>query len=122
MATVLVVDDTKVIRDTVGKLLRTEGFDTLCCANGKEALEALHTSHPDVLLLDIMMPEMDGLTLLQMVRSLPEGKKLPVIMMTALSDDESHRRAAALGANEYLVKATFTVRDIINNIRRLLPS
>jgi CheY-like chemotaxis protein len=87
MAMVMVVDDTAVIREAVARLLRREGFETICAANGKEALDKLKLNQPDLVLLDIMMPEMDGLHCLQELRSDPRWETLPVIMMTALCDD-----------------------------------
>jgi CheY-like chemotaxis protein len=122
MPTVLVVDDTQVIRDTVARLLRTEGFNAICCANGREALDMVGLAHPDLMLLDIMMPEMDGLALLRALRNRPDGEKLPVIVMSAFSDEETTEQAAALGASDYLIKAKFTVKEMINNIRRHLPA
>ncbi|MDP9172302.1 MAG: response regulator [Planctomycetota bacterium] len=120
MPTVMVVDDTAVIREAVAKLLRREGFQTICAANGKEALHALTRSEPDLVLLDIMMPEMDGMECLEQLRSDPKWKSTPVIMMTALSDDENQRRATQLGASDYMVKAKFTVEQMLDRIRRLI--
>ena len=97
MATVMVVDDTKVIRDVVARLLRREGFDAVTVSSGAEATEAMEAAAPDLVLLDVMMPEVDGLTWLQSVRTQPRWESLPVILMTAVSDDASYRRAEDFG-------------------------
>jgi CheY-like chemotaxis protein len=120
MAIVMVVDDTAVIREAVAKLLRREGFETICASNGREALDALQQSCPDLMLLDIMMPEMDGITCLAELRRDPRWQQLPVIMMTALSDDENQRRARQLGANDYLVKARFTITQMLDRVKQCI--
>jgi DNA-binding response OmpR family regulator len=117
MATVMVVDDTAVIRETVAKLLRQEGYKTVCAANGKEALAVFRDMTPDLVLLDVMMPEMNGMEFLQSLRQHPRGRALPVIMMTALSDDANQTLAEELGASDYLVKARFNVAEILDRVR-----
>ena len=118
MPMVMVVDDVPVIRETIAKLLRYEGFETVCAANGVEALGHLRTCDPDVVLLDIMMPEMDGMQLLANLRSQPRWRNMPVILMSALSDDGHQSQAEQLGANEYLVKTQFNAMHILKSIRR----
>lgn len=116
----MVVDDTAVIREAVARLLRREGFETICAANGKEALDKLKQARPDLVLLDIMMPEMDGLRCLQELRRDPRWETLPVIMMTALCDDESHARASALGVQDYIVKARFSVSQMLDRVKKCI--
>jgi adenylate cyclase len=117
MATVMVVDDTQVIRETVARLLKREGYQTICVASGKEALEALQSSDPDLMLLDIMMPEMDGMECLAIMRQEPRWRELPVIVMSALSDEEHMRKAEELGARDFLVKARFSINQILERVR-----
>jgi len=118
MAKVMVVDDVPVIRETIAKLLRYEGFETICASNGLEALAFLRTSAPDVMLVDIMMPEMDGMQLLANLRSEPRWRDMPVIVMSALNDDSHQNQAQQLGASEYLVKTHFSAMQILESIRR----
>jgi two-component system sensor histidine kinase and response regulator WspE len=117
MATVMVVDDTLVIRETVAKLLKREGYDTICVGSGREALDALKSSDPDLMLLDIMMPEMDGMECLSLLRRDARWRELPVIIMSALSDEEHQKQAQELGASDYLVKARFTISQILERVR-----
>jgi CheY-like chemotaxis protein len=117
MATVMVVDDTMVIRETVARLLKREGYQTICVASGKEALAALKSSDPDLMLLDIMMPEMDGMECLAILRKEPKWRELPVIIMSALSDEEHQRTAEKLGARDFLVKARFSINQILDRVR-----
>jgi CheY-like chemotaxis protein len=118
MSTVMVVDDMPVVRETVAKLLKHEGFDTVCAANGQEALDAVRQAPPDLVLLDVMMPVMDGMQFLEQLRADPKIRDIPVIVMTAFSDDEWQRRALQLGISEYLVKARCSISEMINSVRQ----
>ena len=121
MSTVLVVDDEAGARRTLMRLLAKEGYDTVGAGDGQEALRTLEaggTSTPDVILLDLMMPEMDGLELLEALQAHPQFKALPVVVLTALSDTHTVNRARQLGAKAYLVKATFSVAEMIDHVHR----
>jgi CheY-like chemotaxis protein len=122
MPTVMVVDDTAVIRETVARLLRHEGFETVCAANGKEALSKLQLSLPDLIILDLMMPVMDGLRCLEELRRHPQWQTLPVIVMTAMADEENHHLAAGLGVQDYIVKARFSANQILDRVKKCIAS
>jgi adenylate cyclase len=121
MATVMVVEDVAGIRETVARILKLKGYSTICVTNGLEALAALDTSAPDLILLDIMMPEMDGMQCLKELRRDPRASRTPIIMMSALCDQENQQRARELGAQEYLVKSHFSVEDLLDRIDRCMP-
>lgn len=118
MATVMVVEDVDIIRETVAKLLRREGFTTLIAANGEEALRVLNSTRPDLVLLDLMMPKMDGLTCLQRLREMPGAQNVPVIIMTAMDDPSMSDEARRLGVNDYLVKTHFTIGNMLQKVRQ----
>jgi CheY-like chemotaxis protein len=118
MAKVMVVEDTAIIRESVAKILRREGFETYCASNGEEAMAAMEHARPDLLLLDLMMPVMDGMQFLEQIRLDPRWHDTPVIVMTALQDPETEKRVHQLGAKEYLLKASFSVAQMIDQIRR----
>jgi CheY-like chemotaxis protein len=117
-STVLVVEDSSVAREVVMKILQREGYTVVGAANGLEALARLHSATPDLVLLDVMMPEMDGMTLLEELRDEPQYKKLPVILLTALSDEGRMSRARELGVCEYLVKTRFSYDELIDHVGR----
>ena len=123
MSTILVVDDTALARESVSKLLEYEGFRTLKARNGKEAWAMMYHDTPDLVLLDLMMPEMDGVTFLSMLRRSPMWHDLPVVVLTA-ADDRDHliTRAWELGVSDLVPKATFGVEDLLARIRQHLPS
>jgi CheY-like chemotaxis protein len=116
MSTVLVVEDSPVAREVVMKILQREGYDVFGASNGVEALNFLHAQTPDLVLLDVMMPEKDGMTLLQEMRDEPQYKELPVILLTALSDEGRMKKAKELGVREYLVKTRFSYDELVDQV------
>jgi len=118
MSTVMIVDDADLARATLGRLLQREGYHTVMATNGRDALSVLKTQHePDLILLDLNMPDLDGLELLEILHAHPRWQSIPVIMLTAVSDTHTVHRAHQLGAKEYLVKAAFSVRDMLHHVK-----
>lgn len=115
---VMVVDDTDSARDIAARLLKFHGLDTVQASSGNEAFQLLEQVHPDLILLDIAMPDMDGLQVLDRLRHDPRWQEIPVVMMTAVMDETSIRRAFDLGAREYLLKAAFTAPKMIEVVKR----
>ena len=118
MTRILVVDDEARARNALTRLLRHEGYEVVGAGNGREALDFLGSASPDLILLDLMMPELDGLELLEILHDHPQWKALPVVVLTAMSDIHTVRRADQLGAKEYMVKATFSLADMLGHVRR----
>lgn len=118
MMRVLVVDDTDSARDVTERILRHHGLQAAGARSGEEALTLLDQIDPDLILLDVSMPGMDGLTLLERLRQHPRWRGLPVVMLTAISDEASISRAQELGASDYLVKAEFTAPRMLEVVRR----
>ena len=119
---ILAVDDIPVNQLLIKSQLRFSRYDVITASGGREALELIVEHHPDAVLLDIMMPEMDGLEVLEAIRSNPETEKLPVIMLTSLSEMEYHNSAAAKGANGYLTKPLVSSQLIaaLDNILQII--
>lgn len=101
---VLIVDDNEMNRDTLARRLRQQGFAIEMAANGAEALEMARQKSYDLLLLDIMMPEMDGYEVLQTMKAENSLRSIPVIMISALEEIESVMKCMELGAEDYLTK------------------
>ena len=124
MPTVMVVDDIDVMRDVLARLLKRAGYQTLTAGSGHEAIDVLEHSHdpghvaPDLILLDVKMPDIDGLDLLERLHQDDRWKNVPVIMLTAVSDTQSVNRAEQLGAKAYLVKAAFSVGDMMSHVKQ----
>jgi CheY-like chemotaxis protein len=102
--TIMVVDDDPMTRTLVAGSLGQFGFEVVQAADGAEALQLFPTAGPKLVLLDIKMPGMDGIETLKKLRKLPNGKKIPVIMLTGLADSDSVAKASAAGATDYVTK------------------
>jgi CheY-like chemotaxis protein len=118
MPVVLLVDDTESSREIPAKLLRSEGYQTRTASSASEALTALDKVSPDLMLLDISMPEMDGLSLLEVIHRHPKWAALPVIMFTAVDAQPLIDRAEQLGAKAYCVKGRDSFTQVLAHIRQ----
>src|SRR3954463_9875854 len=101
---ILVVDDDPINRRLLARALDALGHAVLTAANGREALAVIRDDEPDVVLLDIVMPEMDGVAVLEHIKADPALRDVPVIMVSALEDVEGVIRCIELGAEDYLPK------------------
>ena len=95
-----------------------EGYEVLGASNSFEALAQVQRNHPDLVLLDVMLPQMDGLTFLMLLRDNPRGRDLPVILFTGLSDPHTIARAKELGVKEHLIKAQFSPAQLLEAVKR----
>ncbi|HCF26745.1 MAG TPA: phosphoacceptor domain-containing protein [Cyanobacteria bacterium UBA11049] len=116
---VLVTDDEEGVRSLLCMLMEQEGYRVVEACNGKQCLEAYTTWHPDVVLLDAMMPVMDGFTCCQQLVELAKSDFTPVLMITSLRDAESVDRAFAAGATDYVTKP-FHIDVLCQRVRRLI--
>jgi CheY-like chemotaxis protein len=120
----MVVDDVDVMREVLARLLKRAGYQTLTAGSGHEALDVLEHSAdpgnepPDLILLDVKMPDIDGLDLLERLHGDLRWRNVPVIMLTAVSDTHSVHRAEQLGAKAYLVKAAFSVHEMMSCVKQ----
>jgi phosphate regulon transcriptional regulator PhoB len=117
--TVLVADDEKDIVDLVTYNLSQEGFNVLSASDGLESLQLIRLHHPDIVILDWMMPEMNGLEVCRLLRQDSETSRIPVIMLTAKSDTVDKILGLEMGADDYVTKP-FHVRELIARIHALL--
>lgn len=102
--TILVVDDDLDLLETLGNLLEDFDYHAITCPGGEEALAKLETVKPHLILLDIMMPKMDGIQVLTRLKNNPKTSSIPVIMLTAKMETETIWKAQKLGAADYVVK------------------
>src|SRR5947209_14181119 len=116
MATVLVADDEKNIVQLARMYLQAEGFTVETAANGREALEKVRIAKPDLLVLDLMMPEIDGW---EVCRRLRKEGDLPIIMLTARGDDVDKIVGLELGADDYMTKP-FNARELVARVKAVL--
>lgn len=117
---ILLVEDDDSLASVYQTRLQAEGFDIRRVANGEEALAAALSYHPDLILLDVMMPKVSGFDVLDILRNTPETTNVKVVMLTALSQDSDKERAKSLGVDDYLVKSQVVIADVVERIKQHL--
>lgn len=122
MSTILIVDDEPRIRDLLRNVLASLGHKLCVARNGSEALLALEVARPDLILLDVAMPDMDGIQFLKILRETPEWASTPVILMTAFATAEQHAAADYLNVAGHLTKASFSVRELRTRVAEHLTA
>ncbi|MBC8436381.1 MAG: response regulator [Candidatus Omnitrophica bacterium] len=115
----LVVDDERDIADTLAKTLTREGYETVVAYDGEEALQKLKAENPDIIILDLIMPKLNGFDVLKEVREKYKDKWRPVIIVSAKSDLESVKKGYGLEADHYLTKPC-SVENILRGIRIMI--
>ena len=116
---ILIVDDEPNIVRTVADRLKMSGYDVIVAADGQEGMECAVREQPDLILLDVFMPKLDGHAALERLRQMEETKTVPVIMLTARSQVEDVARASALGVVDYVVKP-FDLVELLEKIKSAL--
>jgi len=116
---ILVVEDEPNIVLSLQFLMKKEGFDVRVANDGEEALAAVQSQAPDLLLLDVMIPKRDGFDVCQTIRSNPDWGGIYIIMLTAKGREVDREKGIALGANDYVTKP-FSTRELIVKVRQVL--
>jgi phosphate regulon transcriptional regulator PhoB len=119
MAKILVVDDERDIVELISFNLQKEGFTTIKAYDGKAALRLIKTQKPDLVILDLMLPEISGLDVCKTIRSSSETAGLPVIMLTAKADELDKILGLEMGADDYITKP-FSIKELIARVRAIL--
>jgi DNA-binding response OmpR family regulator len=117
---ILVVEDETFLVKIYTVKLKREGFDVSIATDGEQAVKMATELKPDIILLDLILPKMNGFEALEKMRLNPDLKKTPVIVLSNLGQDEDIKRAESLGATDYLVKANFSIQEVIAKVRATL--
>lgn len=117
---ILLVDDDLTLREMYDERLKSEGFDIIQASNGEEALAKAHDSKPDIILLDVMMPKINGFDVLKQLKADEDTKDIPVIILTALLQEVDRNQGKKLGASDYIVKSETMPGEIIAKIKAVL--
>jgi len=120
MTKILLVEDDKSLSEIYDVRLRAEGYDILSASDGEQALALAIKEVPDLIISDVMMPNISGFDMLDILRSTTETRGIHVIMMTALSSDEQRQRGMALGADRYLIKSQVGIEDVVRTVHEVL--
>lgn len=116
---ILIVDDEPNIVISLEFLMRREGFDVTVARDGEEALGAISQERPDLVLLDVMMPKVNGFEVCEQVRANPANASMHIIMLTAKGREAEISKGLGLGADGYITKP-FSTRDLVEQVRNLL--
>ena len=116
---VLIVDDEPSIIVALQFLMEQNGYETLVAFSGEEAMETIARQHPDLILLDIMLPVVDGFEVSQRVRENPDWKDIRIVLLTALGSEANVTKGLDLGADAYVIKP-FSNADLVAKVKELL--
>ena len=120
LAKILVIEDERMVRDALVRKLQVSGFEVIEAGDGQDGLDKAHSEKPDVVLLDLILPLVDGLTVLDKIRNEDWGKDMPVIILSNLSDVNTVEESRKKKVFDYLVKTDWTLDDVISKIREVL--
>jgi DNA-binding response OmpR family regulator len=118
--TVLIVEDAGGFRDIYRTVLEAEEYEVLEAEDGKQGLELAAERKPDMILLDLVLPEIGGFQVLEQLRADEETKSIPVIVLSVLGERKSIQKALELGADDYTIKGAVSPREVLNKIRLVL--
>ncbi len=120
MTKIAIIEDDPTINQMYRMKFEAEQFDVQIASDGGAGVELVKKFRPDLILLDLQMPEVDGVTALRQIRSHDWGKQIPVMIMTNLGEEESPRELKTLGINGYIVKADLTPRQVVARVKEEL--
>lgn len=117
---ILIVEDEEILLTALSEELKQEGFEVAGAKDGVEGVEMAVSEKPDLILLDLVMPRLDGIGALKQMKDNPESNGIPVVILTNLSDYDKVSDALSLGAMDYLVKANYRLEELVNKIKTVL--
>lgn len=117
---VLIVEDDRFLRDLLQQKLTKEGFNTIAAVDGEEGLRMAKEKTPQLILLDLILPGVDGFEVLHKMKSDDTLRAIPVIVLSNLGQKEDMERAMSAGADDFMVKAHFTPTEIVSKVRELI--
>lgn len=120
MTKIAIIEDDATINQMYRMKFEADGFDVQLADNGARGVEMVESFQPDLILLDLQMPEMDGAEALAIIRKHDWGKQIPVIILTNLGEEESPKELRKLGIHSYIVKANLTPRQVVSRAKEAL--
>lgn len=117
---ILAVEDDNFLRDLLSRKLGHENCDFIAAVDGETALKILETETPSIILLDLILPGIDGYEVLEKIKSNPKTKNIPVVILSNLGQESDIEKAKKLGADDFLIKANFSIDEVIGKIKKLV--
>ncbi len=120
MAKILIVEDSEPVANMYQRQLEADGHKVVRAANGKIGLAKVKSENPDLVLLDIILPEISGLDFLAKIQSSPDTKKIPVVAVSAFGSEENQKKALELGSKEFIEKENVNPSDVVKIVNKYL--
>ena len=120
MKTILFIEDESALQKTVGEILKQEGYEVISALDGKVGLQLAQRKTPDLILLDLVLPKLHGFEVLKKLKENSETKNIPVVVLTNLEGIEDIDKAIELGAQSYLVKAQYELKELVEKVKKIL--
>jgi len=120
MKNILFIEDESALQRTIGDILKSKGYKVIKALDGESGLRSAKEEKPDLILLDLILPKMDGFEVLRGLKVSEETKNIPVIILTNLEETEDIQKALELGATTYLVKSSYTLEELVKKIEKAL--
>jgi DNA-binding response OmpR family regulator len=120
MKKILFIEDESALQKTFGDILKNKGYEIAKALDGESGLRLAKEERPDLILLDLILPRMDGFNVLKGLKASEETKSIPVIILTNLEETEDIQKALELGATTYLVKSSYTLEEVVKKIEKAL--
>lgn len=120
MTKILIVEDDPLISRMYQKIFKFEGYDVETAGDGQEGIDKVRSVNPTLVILDVMMPKMNGLQVLEKLKGDPATKKIPVVMLTNLAGQSDAEKALSMGAIKYIIKSEYEPKQITDMIKEVL--
>ena len=120
MKNILFIEDESALQRTIGDILKSKDYKVIKALDGESGLRSAKEERPDLILLDLILPRMDGFKVLKGLKTSEETKNIPVIILTNLEETEDIQKALELGATTYLVKSSYTLEEVVKKIEKAL--
>ncbi|OGI78611.1 hypothetical protein A3C57_00020 [Candidatus Nomurabacteria bacterium RIFCSPHIGHO2_02_FULL_33_12] len=117
---ILIVEDDTFIQELTGKKLEKAGYTVIMVQNGQDAIKAAEEEDLDLVICDLVIPHVDGFEVITKLRGLEKSKNLPIVVFSNLADGDALGKATAAGATKFLIKANFSLSDVVNEVENLI--
>jgi DNA-binding response OmpR family regulator len=119
---ILLIEDEEILSKMYFLKFSKEGFETILAKDGEEGLKLAKEEKPDVILLDIILPKLDGFSILKSLKEDVSTRDIPVLLLSNLGQDEDVKKGLSLGAVDYLIKANYTPTQVVEKVKRVIES
>ncbi|MBZ9569860.1 response regulator [Patescibacteria group bacterium] len=120
MKRIVFIEDEPALQKILGEALSKEGYEVIAALDGEAGLRLVETKKPDLVLLDLILPKIDGFEVLRRIKEDPETREIPIIILTNLERMEDVDRVSELGAITYLVKDNYTLEEVVEKIKKAI--